>query len=110
RYKERSELLSVLDRLDAGGLVQVLAPIDSRGRLILLLRALDEARRAEGAERERYLELARAHALAGRYAYEGTITGTLYGGVADAVKKCGGQVDKCGELKLALLKLYYRNI
>jgi hypothetical protein len=107
---EGSELLSVLDRLDAVGLVQVLAPIRSRGRLILLLRTLDEARGAEGAERERLLELARTHALAGKYEYRGTIGETLFGWVADAVKKCGGYTNNCEDLKLALLKLYYLHI
>ncbi|MCU7788678.1 hypothetical protein ODS41_12220 [Pyrobaculum sp. 3827-6] len=110
RYGEGSELLSVLVRLDAGGLAQILAPSDSLGRLILLLRALDEARRAEGAERERYLDLARAHALAGKYDYKGTIAGTLFGEAAKAIEKCGGQVENCEDLKLALLKLYYYHI
>ncbi|AET34274.1 hypothetical protein [Pyrobaculum ferrireducens] len=109
-YGEESELLSVLDRLDAGGLVQVLAPIDSHGQLILLLRALDEARGARGPERERYLELARAHALVGKYVYKGTIFKTLFGEAAKAVEKCGGQVENCEDLKLALLKLYYLHI
>ncbi|AEA13168.1 hypothetical protein TUZN_1705 [Thermoproteus uzoniensis 768-20] len=109
-YEEKSELFSVLDRFDAGGLVQVLAPINSLSQLILLLKALDEARRVEGKEREKYLELARAHALAGKYDTKEIIAGTLFGGVADAVEKCGGQVDNCSELKLALLKLYYLQI
>ncbi|WP_237179426.1 hypothetical protein [Pyrobaculum ferrireducens] len=106
-YKERLEPPSVLDRLDAGGLVQVLAPSGSLGRLILLLMALDEARHAKGVERERYRELARAHALVGKDAHKGTIAGTLFGKAAKAVENCKGEVDKCGDLKLALLKLYY---
>jgi tetratricopeptide (TPR) repeat protein/BMFP domain-containing protein YqiC len=110
RYKGRSELLSVLDRLDAGGLVQVSAPINSCGRFILLLKALDEARGAEGTERERLLELARAHALIGKYAYKETTARTLFGEVARTVEKCGGQVENCEDLKLALLKLYYSHI
>jgi hypothetical protein len=110
RYMERLELLSVLDRLDAGGLVQVLAPINSRGRLILLLRALDEARRAEGSERERYLDLVQAHALVGKYTTKGTIARTLFGEAAKAIEKCGGQAENCEDVKLALLKLYYYHI
>jgi tetratricopeptide (TPR) repeat protein len=106
-YEEGSELLSVLDRLDARGLVQISAPSDSLSRLILLLSALDEARGAEGLKREKYVELARAHALVGKYAYEETIGKTLFGEAADAVEKCGGQVENCEDLKLALLKLYY---
>ncbi len=88
-YRDTQELLNVLQSLeqkkDAKGLIQIPAPENSFGRLVLLLRALDSEDR----------ELALAHALWGKQ-----ILKELFG---ELVESLNNKDDE--GMKLALLKL-----